>query len=240
MKYIKYINILALAAVLYVNYLANAQPINGLTTADVSNMYPSLFTPAGITFSIWGVIYLFLIAFVFFAAAKEYSNDNYINTLFLLTCLCNMAWIFAWHHLRLGLSVVIMLTFLILLIAIFRKLPEAGGKEFWLVRVPFSIYLAWICVATVANVSALLLDIGLNPSYGGIITAIMIIVLLSVLYMVQRQQRNWPFSLVVIWALSGIIIARSWDQHAIIIITAAAGILFAVLSTVKGRITPAG
>ena len=59
----------ALVAITYLtmivtNYLANALPLNGRSTGDISDAYPSLFTPAGITFSIWGVIYLLLGAHV--------------------------------------------------------------------------------------------------------------------------------------------------------------------------------
>ncbi|MEJ2004391.1 MAG: tryptophan-rich sensory protein [Cyclobacteriaceae bacterium] len=238
MQFIRYINLAALAGVLYVNYLANAKPINGLNTGEISDMYPSLFTPAGITFAIWGVIYLLLLAFVIYAAANRYSNDTRINALFLVTCICNMAWIFAWHYLQTGLSVLIMLLFLVALIAIYRVLPSREGKPFWFVRVPFSVYLAWICVATVANISAWLIDMSFNPSFGQVITAVMIITLLAILYIIQQQQRNWAFSLVVIWALVGILLARTWDQHMLIMIPAGAGIIFAAWTTIRAKFSP--
>jgi len=231
----RYLNIAVLLGVLYVNYLANAQPINGLTTGEVSDMYPSLFTPAGLTFSIWGVIYLLLAAFVIFAAVKRYTNDQTINTLFFVTCICNMGWIFAWHHLLTGLSVAIMLAFLASLILIFRVLPVRDQREFWLVRVPFSVYLAWICVATVANISAFLLDLGFNPSFSEIITSLMIIALLVILFLIQKSRRNWAFTLVVIWALTGIIIAREWPSYMVIILTAGAGILFSLWATLRAK-----
>jgi hypothetical protein len=227
----RYLNIAAFAAVVYVNYLANARPINGLTTGEISAMYPSLFTPAGITFSIWGVIYLLLLAFVVYGAIRRFTNDDWIHPLFLITCICNASWIFAWHYLQTGLSVLIMLIFLITLINIYLRLPGGRGKEFWFVRVPFSVYLAWICVATVANVSALLIDLNFTTSFEALFTIVMIAALLAVLYFVQRINRNWPFTLTVIWALGGIMLARNIDNYISIVIAAGTAILVSVWIT---------
>ena len=240
----KYLNIIGLGGVLYVNYLANAQPINGLTTGEISNMYPSLFTPAGITFSIWGLIYLMLLCFAVYSLVRRYTNDMTINPLFQLTCVCNISWIFAWHFLQTGLSVLIMIVFLITLIAIFRKLPRPNrsSAEFWFVVVPFSVYLGWICIATVANVSAYLIDLGFNPSFSPYITSVMIGILLVVVFMIQQMERNWAYSLTVLWALGGIILARSSDPepNTLIITTAAAAmILVSVLTVRAGSATTA-
>ncbi len=233
----KFLNIIGLGAVLYVNYLANAQPINGLTTGEISNMYPSLFTPAGITFSIWGIIYLLLLGFVIFALVKPYQNDSSINPLFLLTCVCNISWIFAWHYLQTGLSVLIMIVFLISLIAIFRKLPRPSlsAGEYWLVVIPFSVYLAWICIATVANMSAYLLDLGFNPSIAPYLTSLVIGVLMIVLFKVEQIERNWAFTLTVLWALGGIILARSNEAqpNSLIIATAAVAMIIAIVLTLR-------
>lgn len=234
----KYINIIAFSGVLYVNYLANALPINGMTTGAISDLYPSLFTPAGITFSIWGIIYLLLLSFVIFAVFRNYTNHESINPLFLLSCICNMSWIFAWHYLQTGLSVLIMIVFLITLTSIYRQLPgrEAKSKEFWLVRVPFSVYLGWICIATVANISAYLIDLGINPPQAPVITAIMIGVLMVVVYLVQQRERNWAYSLTVIWALGGIILARLNDDHLMIAVVAGAAVIITLISTLRGGV----
>ncbi len=56
-------NLIALLVVIGVNVMANTATLNGLTTGDISNRYPNLFTPANVTFSIWSVIYLGLLGF---------------------------------------------------------------------------------------------------------------------------------------------------------------------------------
>ncbi|WP_054754675.1 hypothetical protein [Piscibacillus salipiscarius] len=54
------LNGLALALVLFINYLSFSLPINGQTTGEISNQINVLLTPAGYVFSIWGLIYVML------------------------------------------------------------------------------------------------------------------------------------------------------------------------------------
>ncbi|MGB5257057.1 MAG: hypothetical protein WBN44_07355, partial [Woeseiaceae bacterium] len=68
-------NIVAFSIVIIVNYLSNALPINGQSMAEISAKYPSLFTPAGFTFSIWGIIYLALLAFVIYQALPSQRGN---------------------------------------------------------------------------------------------------------------------------------------------------------------------
>jgi benzodiazapine receptor len=153
-------NIAAFVFVIIINSLANGLPIGGQTTGEVSAKYPSLFTPAGFTFSIWGLIYLALAVFIIYQALPaQRSNDKLagIGMLFKLNCLANAVWIFAWHYNQLWLSVLLMAGILGTLIQIFRAL---GPGDSWLVRFPFSLYTGWITVATIANISALQIDMG--------------------------------------------------------------------------------
>lgn len=147
-----YLTTIAFIATIAVNALANILPINGLNTGEVSALYPSLFTPAGITFSIWSVIYLLLLGYV---VLQWFKSDAYVFAetakLFWLSCLLNASWIFAWHYLRVSISVTIMLLLLITLAQLFlkvRKISMNTVAEKIFVRLPFTLYFAWICVAT--------------------------------------------------------------------------------------------
>jgi hypothetical protein len=147
----------ALALVLVVNWLANALPLGGLQTGEVSALYESHFTPAGFTFAIWGVIYTGLVLYAIyqaFPARRDEARLLPIGRLFVINCTLNAAWLFAWHHQLIGLSMLLMLCMLATLVGIYRQLG-AWGDTRALVRIPFSLYLAWICVATLANASAL-------------------------------------------------------------------------------------
>ncbi|MEQ6167422.1 tryptophan-rich sensory protein [Ekhidna sp. MALMAid0563] len=153
------IPILSLVVVLIVNFLANFLPIGGRTTGEVSEAYPTLFTPAGFTFSIWGVIYVFLITYVIYQYLPRNREDRMfdrINRHFVVNCTANALWIFAWHYELITLSLILMAVILSSLIGIYRHvLPGkiAGFRDKLFVRVPFSLYFGWITVATLANIS---------------------------------------------------------------------------------------
>ena len=153
------IPILSLVVVLIVNFLANFLPIGGRTTGEVSEAYPTLFTPAGFTFSIWGVIYVFLIAYVIYQYLPRNREDrtfDRINRHFVVNCIANTFWIFAWHYELITLALLLMAVILGSLIGIYRHvLPGkiAGFRDKLFVRVPFSLYFGWITVATLANIS---------------------------------------------------------------------------------------
>ena len=154
------LNIVAILAVIIVNFLANALPINGQTTGEVSDRFEIYFVPAGYVFSIWGLIYVALVAFAVYQALPA-QRDNprleRVGYLFVLSCLANIVWIFLWHYEQFGLSVVAMLILLLSLIFVYLRLEigtsTVSAGEKWLIRVPFSIYLGWITVATVANIT---------------------------------------------------------------------------------------
>ncbi len=216
------VNAAALAAVILINALANALPINGITTGELSDMYPNLFVPAGITFSIWGLIYLLLIIWNAYQFREAYSSSagdgkRVIDAgpWFLVSCIGNILWILFWHYQFLLLSLAVMLGILYSLIRLYLSIgigtTPAGRKEMWLYRVPVSVYLGWISVATIANVTAVLVHYGWN-GFGlteAFWTAAVIIagMVIAAGMIIRKQDVIHP--LVVVWAYIGIIIKRS-------------------------------
>lgn len=212
-------NILGLILVLTLNTLAVTLPIGGNSTGEISEFYPNLFVPAGYAFSIWSVIYTLLIIFVIIQAKGIFNSQqnapDYVKRIgwcFVLSCLANSSWILAWHYLLPILSVLIMLGILISLIKIYLNLDiRYPSNEFpLLARLPFSVYLGWITVATVANVTALLVSIdwngfGISPV---IWTSIMILVATTVGLIVVWKRRDIAFISVLIWAFFAILVKR--------------------------------
>ena len=216
---------IAFAATIAINVLANSLPINGLNTGEVSNLYPSLFTPTGLTFSIWSVIYFLLTGFVVLMWNR--LNDETITKLipwFILSCVFNFCWILAWHYLYATLSVAIMFCLLSVLIYIFRTLhslphPNSNLKtRIWLV-LPFTFYLSWICVATIANISAFLVSLDWN---GGFFspqawTVFMMAVAALLGAKITYDFKTPFFSLVIIWAILGIFLRWRGSDHDFIV-----------------------
>ncbi|MEM7108157.1 MAG: hypothetical protein AAF519_08010 [Bacteroidota bacterium] len=229
----KWINTACIAMVITVNAMANALPINGMNTGQIAALYPNLFVPAAATFSIWSVIYLGLIGFVLYPFISRKALDSSVSLLFQLTCLLNISWIFAWHYLLIELSVIIMMAFLGVLIAIYKKLNSQNRLSFWLLDVPMNIYFAWICVASIANVTALLVKWGIELPYPELITVFLIGVTQVLVWFINSTKNNIPYSLVIIWALLGIILKRSYSSPFFpeIVVAAAAGILFTTMYT---------
>ncbi|MCS6845920.1 MAG: tryptophan-rich sensory protein [Caldilineales bacterium] len=205
--------VIAVAATIAVNTLANALPLNGLQTGQISDTFPVYFVPAGYVFSIWGLIYVGLIAYAIYQALpaqRENARVQGIAGWFLLGSAANIAWIFLWHYLLFPLTLVAMVVLLVALVAIYLRLDIGRANpptpERWLVDLPFSIYLGWITVATVANVTAVLYDLGWN-GFGvsdEAWLAIMLGVALVVAALMALTRRDVAYLLVLAWAFAGI------------------------------------
>ncbi|MFA5994824.1 MAG: tryptophan-rich sensory protein [Patescibacteria group bacterium] len=207
--------IIATIGTIGVNALANIIPLNGYTTGAVSNAIPMFFVPAGYVFSIWSLIYISLTAFAVYQALPKQREPNkkfmMIRLWYILSCLANSVWIVLWHYLYVGTSVVIMLVLLFSLIMIYLNLYKSkpnNNKEHWLLYVPFSLYLSWITVATITNISAALTihewDYwGVNPTWwAAVLLAVATIITVSNLI----KNHDLIYGLVIIWAFIGIIV----------------------------------
>ena len=211
-------NAVATLLVLVVNVLANALPINGVTTGEVSDSFAVYFVPAGYVFAIWGLIYLGLIAFAIYQALPSQARDPRLRRIgyaYVLSCLANSAWIFLWHYRLISWTLVAMFVLLASLITIYLRLGIGWGRapsaELWLVRRHFSVYLGWITVATVANVTAVLYQWGWT---GWGISAqawalVMLLVAAAIGIVVAITRGDTAYLLVLIWAFVGIAVKQS-------------------------------
>ena len=220
---LKILNVAALVVVLVVNYLANALPINGIDTGQISNKYYNEFAPAGVTFSIWGIIYALIIGLIIwqFVKANDVKNKaiSQFSPYFIANCFLNAAWLFSWHYELFLLSVGLMLGILYTLVQLNRiesKEIAPNLPQKWLLQSAFGVYLGWICIATIANITTFLVSIefnkfGLTDTFWtgavigiGSITAAMLVV----------RYKNIYIGLAVIWALIGIVIRQNQlHQH---------------------------
>lgn len=203
--------LVAFAAMIAVNVLSSALPIAGITMPEISAKYGSLFTPAGFTFGIWGVIYLLLLVFAVYQALPA-QRDNAsiagISGLFIQTCVANAVWIVVWHYEMIAVALLIMLYLLVTLVRIFRRLHDAdlSLRDKLLVRLPFSIYTGWITLATIANISALQTATDTNAIGLSYVTwtLIKLAVVAAIGASVLRRYGDIAFVLVAAWAAWGI------------------------------------
>ena len=227
------INIIAFIFTLAVNGLAGSTTLlNGMTSGEVSDLYPTLVTPAGFTFAVWGVIYTLLFLFLVYQTLPKNRDKPFlgqIGFLFALSSICNIVWLFLWHYKLFTYSLVLMFALLASLILIYWRLDigrvAISLKEMVFVQLPFSVYLGWISIATIANVSVALTAIGWD-GFGieKMMWAVLIIcvaLLLSLAMLAIRK--DIAFCFVVIWALIGILEKQSENQT--MVLTSVIGIL---------------
>ena len=207
-------NILAFTLVIIINALANIIPLGGQGTGAVSAKYPSLFTPAGYTFSIWGLIYFALTAYVIYQALPAQRNNQLLAKItpwFLLSCVANSGWIFAWHYDALVISLLLMLVILVSLLRIYFLLTPASGGQRWFINLPFSIYTGWITVATIANASALQTAMGWNDVIMSATswTQFKLALAGAIAATIVSRRGDLAFILVISWAALGIVVKQA-------------------------------
>lgn len=207
------ITILLTILTITVNTLANALPINGQGTGEISDRFDIYFVPAGYVFSIWGFIYIGLIAFSVYQALPNQRDSELLKKIYpayWVGNLANTAWIFLWHYEFFPLTLVAMLTLLASLLYIYLQVSERtvslDRNQKWFAKYPFSIYLGWISVATVANISQVLFHLGWNG--WGISPAAWAVVMIAVATLLGAlmlwREKDILYTLVLVWAFFGI------------------------------------
>ena len=241
--FLRAINIVAYLGTLAVNGLAGSTTlINGVNSGEVSDMYPTMVTPAGFTFAIWGIIYTLLLLFIVYQLLQSNKNSSFVNQiglLFALSGVLNISWLFLWHYELMIYSLIIMLLLLVDLALIYLRLGIGGDsvsfKEKVFVHVPFSTYFGWISIATIANVSVTLTAIGWqgfgieSSSWALIIICIALLLSLAML----MRKKDLIFCLVVLWAFLGILVNQSAYES--IVMASGIGIgllLFGIIVTI--------
>ncbi len=213
-KTLRILNAAAFLAMVFVNVLSVILPLNGIEPGQVSDSYPNLFAPAGITFSIWSVIYTWLFIFVLYQFGAFGKKDGFkaasrIGSLFVISSIANAAWIFSWHYRVIPASWVLMVVILISLILTYQRIRSQAltTREKLFVAGPFSIYFGWITVATIANTVTLLVRFGWD-GFGlseALWTAIVILVGTIIGVIVTTKNKDILYGLVLIWAFAGIL-----------------------------------
>jgi translocator protein len=237
MKFRQILNIVALIVMIAVNVLATTLPIAGRDTGEISDMFPVQFTPAGYVFSIWGLIYIGLTAFVVFQALPSQRNNprfERVGYWFAANAFLNALWIFLWHNLLIPLSMLVMIGILVTLVVIYQRLEigrtKVSAAEKWFGRVPFSIYFGWISVATIANASVMLYNLGWRgqPLTQEIWTVLVIAVATAIGVFMITKRREVAFPLVLVWAFYGIYVKQQ-DVQTVPIAALSAAILIALV-----------
>lgn len=208
---IKFLNLLGFAAALYVNYLSVVTQLGGKSIRELSDKYANLFTPANQTFAIWSLIYTLVFIFLIAQFLPTYKNTRFCNSYsFLISCLLNGAWIVAWQLEYIGLSLIIMFALLATL-AIINQ--QADAEKLLLPKIVFGVYLGWICIATIANITTWLVsfNLAIPVSIQVFITLAILIVAAIIVAWIMKKLANPFLTIAVMWALYGVYVKRVGD-----------------------------
>ncbi|WP_179351708.1 tryptophan-rich sensory protein [Winogradskyella vidalii] len=239
-------NVIALILTIFINYLSNTGVLNNTTIGEVSNSYRSLFTPAGYTFAIWGLIYIMLISFVIYQARSLFANVENDNVVlktgwwFILSCLFNSLWVFAWIYEYTGLSClfIFLLLFSLLKIVVNNRmeLDDEPLPIIMFVWWPFVIYSGWVTVASIANVSTYLVKMGWDGFGLSDVTWTIILIIIAVsINLLMTWKRNMrEFALVGAWALVGIGNANTPNNDTLMYIAFISAAILVISSSVHG------
>lgn len=240
-------NIISFIGMVVVNLLANALPLNGKNTGEISESYPNLFVPDGYVFSIWFLIYILLAIFSVYQAKDLFKSEKEdlpfiddIGIFFIIANIGNILWIFFWHYELFLLPLIAILILFLALLVIYLKLEigvvEVPRNEKLFVHIPFSVYFGWLTVATVAQVTALLVELG-APSYGlvaELLTILVIIVVIVIGLLTVFSRNDIAYGLVLVWASIGIFTKQLPSNFLISIIGLIAAIIVAAGIIYKG------
>ena len=234
------ITIVATLVTVVVNGLANALPFNGQGTGEISDRFEIFFVPAGYVFSIWGLIYLGLVAFTIYQALPAQKENQWIRRIspvYWVASLANTAWMFLWHYEFFAVTLPVMLTILVSLLYIYIQLSKAGedfdGPQKWFIKFPFSIYLGWISVATIANASQVLFFYNWN-GWGipaAVWAVVMLITALIIGLIMNWREKDFPFVLVLAWAFAGIGVSQA--ETALVAMTAWTAVAVLVIAMIS-------
>ena len=249
----------SIITMIVMNYLSNAGMFGGKTNAEISDKYHTLITPAGYAFSIWGIIFLGLLAFgVYQGLGSQRTNPRFraIGWWVVLNAFCNAIWSPLFNNEQIGVALLVILVMLFSLAIIEQHLlarphvpfiatnpdatlPESAASptETWLARIPFSIYFGWLTVATILNVAVYLKStnfdlLGMNEQTWAIA---MLIVGLLVGAIVFNRFRSVAYILVFAWAYAAIAVEQEGQGR--IPIIAGAGVVVATVLVILGLIS---
>jgi len=196
-------------------YWSRVQPFNGQSMGYVSGKYHTLLTPAGYAFSIWGIIFLALAVYAVWQLQPKQRYKKLPDAVaqpLTVASLATAAWVvlFAYEHLAwCAVTMLVILMALIMAYGRARRLVLARQAPRWS-SLPFALYLGWISVATVVNITLALWALGWQPATNvSILLALLLVLVISGLSLVlDKSFREVTFSLVTAWALVAVWVAH--------------------------------
>ena len=206
------------ATIITVIFNVFSTTIFGRSVGEISDQHPVLITPAGYAFAIWGIIYAGLIAFAIYQALPAQRTNPRLRRIgyyYVVSCIGNVAWEYVWLHEQINLSLIMMFVIFVSLLLIYLRVDinreNVSTAESWCVNAPFGLYLGWITVASIVNVSVVLVQIGWNGFGMSPVTwtILLLCVALAIGLFVGWRCRDIVYLAVFAWSFIAILIKNA-------------------------------
>lgn len=239
----------ALLAMVAMGLLAETLPLGGRAPRELLAMFENLFTPAPYALSIWWVIYVGLAMFTLYQFLPSQANDPVVarvDSLFMASSLLYIAWLFAWHFLWTGVSVVLMALLtaavLIIYLQVTRRRNDRTPAHRFMVALPFRIYLGWLIFSLLANIMAWVRST--DPSFAPLGESGWALVLIAATVVIGAAlfllKKDLFLNLALIWGLVALAVGQSAETAIMLAALLGAVLLVAliVLQAMRGRNRP--
>lgn len=195
-------------------------PFGGRNSGDnAGEGTPTAVDAAPYAFAIWGLIFAWQLAYGVYQllpAQRENATLRRVGWFTAANGFGNALWAVAVLNRQTALAaailVLVLLGSLVAAEARFREpFPAPGGRDFWLVRVPYSVNLGWISVAAIISVAGVLRDAGWNgaPLAPQVWAAVLVIVAAGLGVAMLLTRGNVAYAAVIVWALTAVAVRQS-------------------------------
>lgn len=178
--------------------------LGGTTVAEVSSQVFAWFSPAPYAFFIWGIIYAAVAAWLVrftYDAPRRSQLFSFEGLMFTASCVLNVLWLALFHYGQIAMSLVVIAALWVTVGTLYLTARRTASSAMeW---VPFSVYAAWLTVATVVN--AVNLATRLTDGGFALLNGASVVLLtagvLAIAYAVRRVLEDPIFPLVALWAV---------------------------------------
>lgn len=188
--------------------------------------------PAGYAFSIWGLIYLWLLVHAL-AGLRQGRGSTWdpMRPSLIAALLLGSAWLAIAGSLPI-LATLVILVMAILAVSAFLAAP--GGADRWLAQAPVALFAGWLTAAASVSAGVVLAGYGWLSNSASALT--MLVLALGVATSVQLRRPAMPlYAASVVWAAAGIAVVNRTEAPGVALAALAGATLLAGLVLWRAR-----
>ena len=182
--------------------------------------------PAGWAFSIWGLIYLWLIVSAAYGVRKRPRAEDWRRARLPLLMALGIGT--PWLAIANASAIWATITIFIMAAGAIGAFLTAPERDVWLARVPYGIFAGWLSAASFVSLGSTAAGYGLVMNQTGWAILCIILATLLALAVQSRRPRAASYGLTVAWALMAIVVANGFNVPGVVALASLAAVLGAL------------